>query len=56
MGARNTIIVGCMAYKRGVGGASYIAQYMCNSIAVVRTMQVGGGNERMIGSSTKVLK
>ena len=39
-------IVWCMAYTRGVGGASYIAQWTCNSIAIVRAMQVGGGYER----------
>jgi len=45
-----------MAYKRGVRGASYIAQQTCNSIAIVRALQVGGGNKWMIDSYTKALK
>jgi len=29
-----TNVVWCMAYKRGVGGGSYIAQWSCNRIAI----------------------
>jgi len=37
------------------GGGAYIAQYPCNSIAIVWAKQAGGGNERMIDSCIKVL-
>jgi len=44
-----TNFVWCMVQNRGVrGGGSYIAQWTCNSIAIVRVMQVGGANKRMI--------
>jgi len=46
-------IVLCMVYKEGVGGASYIAQQSCKSIAIVWAAQVGGGHTRMIDSCTK---
>ena len=35
-----TSIVWCMAYKKGGGGVSYIVQSTCNSIAMVRVVQV----------------
>jgi len=38
----NTNCVWCMAYKRGIRGASYIAQWPCNSIAIVWAIQWGG--------------
>jgi len=37
-------------------GASYIAQSTCNSIAIVREVQVGEGNARMIDSCIKASK
>ena len=40
----------------GSRGSSYIARWTCNSIAIVRAMQVGGGNERMNDSCTKASK
>jgi len=51
-----TNIAWCMAYKRGVGGASKSAQWACISIAIVRAMQVEGGNTRIIDSCTKSSK
>jgi len=51
-----TNIVWCMAYKRRVGGRSYIAQQSCNRIAIVWAMQVGGGGEGMIDSCTEASK
>ena len=41
-----------MAYTGRVGGGSYIAQQLRNSIAVVWVMLMGGGNEGMIDSCT----
>jgi len=38
------------------GGGSCIAQSPCNSIAIVWTMQVGGGQKRMNRSCIKALK
>jgi len=38
-----TNMVCCLAYKRGVGGRAYIAQWSCNSIAIGSALQVGGG-------------
>ena len=49
-----TNIVQCIAYTGGVGGASYLAQQTCNSIAIVRAMQVGGGKKRRIVSHIKL--
>ena len=51
-----TNMVWCMTYKRGGRGASYSAQWTCNLIAIVRAMQVGGGNKRIIDSFTKASK
>jgi len=48
--------VWCMAYKRRVGRALHIAQWRFNSIALVRAMQVGGGNKRMIDACTLEVK
>jgi len=45
-------IVWCMAYKRGVGEASSSRKKTCNSIAIVRAVQAGGGNQRVIDSCT----
>jgi len=50
------ILYGVWHTKRGVGRASYIAQWRYNGIAIVRAMQVGGANERMIESCTKASK
>jgi len=50
-----TNIVWCMAYTRGSGGESYIAQYACNSIATVWGLEVGGWNEIPIASCTNDL-
>jgi len=38
-------------HKKGVGGA-YLAQWPCDSIAIVRAMQMRGGNKKMIDSCT----
>jgi len=40
----------------GVGGGAYIAQWLCNSIAIGQALHVGKGNERMIDSHNKALK
>jgi len=48
--------VWCMAYARGGSGGSYIAQWSCNSIALLWGMQVGEGNTRMIDSCIKASK
>ena len=45
-----------MAYTRGVGWGSYIAQWSCNNIAIRKALQVGEGNNRMIDSHNKALK
>ena len=37
-----TNIVWCVEYKRAVGEGAYIAQWSCNSIAIVWAMQGGG--------------
>jgi len=42
----------CMAYTRGVGRGSYIAQSPCDSIATVWAMQAGRKNARTIDSCT----
>jgi len=51
-----TNTVWCMANKRRVVGGSYIAQQARNSIAIVRAMQVVGGNTRVTGSCTTASK
>jgi len=46
-----------MAYKREVvGGVVYCAIDACDSIAIVRAMQLGGGTVQMIDSCTKSSK
>ena len=50
------ILYGVWQKKGGVGGASYIAQSTCNSIAIVRVVQVGGGYKRMIDLCTNDLR
>jgi len=52
----DTNCVWCMAFKRGVGGGSCIAQSSCNRIAIVWAMQIGRGKKRMIRSCIKALK
>jgi len=46
------ILYGVWHTKGGSVGGAYIAQWACNSIAIVRAMQVEGGNKRMIDSCT----
>jgi len=45
-----------MAYKGGVGGGAYIAQWSCNSIAIGKALQVEGGDKRMMDYHNKALK
>jgi len=44
-----------MAYKRGLGGGSYIAHKSCNCVAIVWAMQMSGGDKGMIDSYTNGL-
>ena len=48
-----TNIVRCMAYKKGVGGGAYIAQWSCNRVSFASG---GGGSKRTIDSHHKALK
>jgi len=53
---QSPILYGVWHTKGGSGGAACSAQWTCNSIAIVRAMQVGGGSERMIDSCTNTSK
>jgi len=48
----------CMVYgvQRGGWGGSYIAQSLCNRIALGWAMQVGAGDGRMVDLCTKASK
>ena len=52
----DTHSVWCMAFKKGVGGGSCIAQSPCSSIAMVWEMQMRRGKKRMIDSCIKASK
>ena len=41
-----TNVVWCVAYKRGVGGGAYIAQWSCNSIPIGLSFAGGGGQHK----------